>query len=312
MRAFLLGPTAAGKTAAAVALARRTRAEILSMDSMLVYRGLDIGTAKPGPEERGGVRHHLIDLVGPDEEFSVSRWLAAARAAEAEVRRRGAPVLYVGGTGLYFKAAVAGLFDGPSVPAELRRRVEAELAAGGREALRRELAAGDPVLHARLHPHDDKRLLRGIEVLRHTGRPLSSWQRQWRRRSRIGEPAVALVRPRAEVHRRIEERFDAMLAAGLLEEVDRIRRGPGFSRSARMALGYRQLLDHLEGRCSLEEARRRAIALTRRLVRRQTTWLRSFPDLVWVEAGPAESAEDLARRLAAALRPWPGSGGNGE
>lgn len=301
MRAFLLGPTASGKTAAAVAWARATGAEILSMDSMQVYRGMDLGTAKPSLAERGGVVHHLLDLIGPEEEFSVARWLAAARAAEAEVSARGRAVLYAGGTGLYFKAAVAGLFDGPAVPAAVRAAVEAELAAGRGEDLREELRRCDPALHARLHPRDDKRLLRGIETLRATGRALSAWQAQWSSADkRIGEPAVALHWPRALAHARIEQRFDAMLAAGLLDEVRRIRAGATFGRSASMAVGYRQLLDHVEGRCSLAEARARAIALTRRLVRRQTTWLRSFPDLHWVEGRAGESAEELAARLAAA------------
>ncbi len=305
MRAFLLGPTASGKTAASVEWARRAGAEILSMDSMLVYRGMDLGTAKPTEEERGGVPHHLIDLVGPEEEFSVSRWLEAAQRAEREVRARGRLPLYVGGTGLYFKAATAGLFAGPSVPGAVREEVEAELAAGGRERLREELHRGDPALHARLHPNDDKRLLRGVETLRATGRPLSAWQEQWRDEDKsVGEPAVALVWPRADAHRRIEQRFDAMLEAGLLEEVRRIRDGAGFSRSASMGLGYHQLLAHLDGRLSLAEARERAVTATRRLVRRQTTWLRSFPDLRWVEAREDEDAAALAGRLAAALPEW--------
>ncbi len=310
MRAFLLGPTASGKTEAAVAWARQVGAEILSMDSMLVYRGMDLGTAKPSMEERGGVPHHLIDLVDPREEYSVSRWLEAAQAAEAEVLARGAWPLYVGGTGLYFKAITAGLFAGPSVPAELRAAVERELAAGGREALRAELGRVDPELHARLHPNDDKRLLRGIETFRATGRPLSSWQAQWKAEDkRIGEPAAALVWPRELAHARIERRFDAMMAGGLIEEVQGVLARGGFGRSASMGLGYRQVLDHLAGLCSLPEARDKAVALTRRLVRRQTTWLRSFPDLRWVEAAPGDSAESLGARLAAALPGWPPAAG---
>jgi len=306
MRAFLLGPTASGKTEAAVAWARRAGAEILSMDSMLVYRGMDLGTAKPSLEERGGVPHHLIDLVEPGEEYSVSRWVEAARRAEAEVLERGRWPLYVGGTGLYFKAITAGLFEGPSVPAALRAAVEAALADGGREALRAELAGVDPELPARVHPNDDKRLLRGVETFRATGWPLSAWQAQWKAEDkRIGEPAAALVWPREVAHARIERRFDAMMAGGLLEEVRGILARGGFSRSASMGLGYRQVLDHLEGRCSLAEARNKAVALTRRLVRRQTTWLRSFPDLRWVEAGEDDDGESLGDRLAAALPEWP-------
>ncbi|TAH35091.1 MAG: tRNA (adenosine(37)-N6)-dimethylallyltransferase MiaA [Planctomycetota bacterium] len=296
-RVFLLGPTAAGKTAVAVALARRLDAEILSMDSMLVYRGMDIGTAKPSLAERAAVRHHLLDLVAPNEEFSVARYLEAAAAAQA-----GAPrALFVGGTGLYLKALTAGMFEGPSVPPEVRAQVEAQLASAGRDALRAELQRHDPVLHARLHPNDDQRLLRAVETFRATGRPLSSWQRQWTGPARIGEPAAALHLPREVLRERVAARFDAMLAAGFLDEVRRIRDTCGFSRSAAKALGYRQLLEHLEGRCSLAQARERAITLSRTLIRRQMTWLRSFPDLRWVPAAAGEAPEALAARVAHAL-----------
>ena len=301
-RVFLLGPTASGKTAVALALAQRLGAEICSLDSMLVYRGMDIGTAKPTPAERAHVRHHLIDLVPPSEEFSVARYLEAAAAAEAGIRARGRVALYAGGTGLYLKALTAGLFAGPGVPAALRAQVAGELAApGGRAALRAELAAADPALYARLHEHDDQRLLRGIETWRATGRPLSAWQEQWAGRERIGAPAAALHWPRAALRARVAERFDAMLAAGFLDEVARLRAHPGFGASARKALGYRQLLEHLEGRLTLPQARERAITLTRTLIRRQMTWLRSFADLRWIEVGAGDAPDRLAARAAAAL-----------
>lgn len=296
-RAFLLGPTASGKTAVAAELAPLLGAEVLSMDSMLVYRGMDIGTAKPAAAERAAVRHHLLDLVEPDQPFSVARWLREARAAEAEVAARGAVALYAGGTGLYLRALAAGLHDGPPVPREVRAAVAAELRApAGRERLREELRRGDPALHARLHPADEKRLLRGIETLRFTGRPLSAWQTQWDGRRAVGAPAVALAIPRENLRTRVEERFDAMLAAGFLDEVRRIRATTGFGPTAQKALGYRQLLEHLEGRCTLEQARARAIAATRTLIRRQMTWLRSFPDIRWIEAQPDEPRGTLARR----------------
>nr|MBC8327202.1 tRNA (adenosine(37)-N6)-dimethylallyltransferase MiaA [Planctomycetota bacterium] len=279
MRVFLLGPTASGKTEAAVAWAQRCGAEILSMDSMLVYRGMDLGTAKPSLEERGGVPHHLMDLVEPHQEYSVSRWVEAAAAAEREVRARGRLPLYVGGTGLYFKAITAGLFEGPSVPPALRAAVEAELADGGRPALRAELSAGDPELHARIHAHDDKRLVRGVETLRATGRALSDWQRQWPAGDKsIGEPAAALVWPRAVAHARIEARFDRMLADGLVDEVRAILGRGGFGRAASMALGYRQVPDPLSRRRRLAAARRPPLALPRRLGRGPPPPLPSSPD----------------------------------
>ncbi|HEX9792740.1 MAG TPA: tRNA (adenosine(37)-N6)-dimethylallyltransferase MiaA [Planctomycetota bacterium] len=297
-RAFLLGPTAAGKTAVAIALARHLPLEVLTLDSMQVYQGMDIGTAKPGPAERGAVAHHLLDLVPPDQEFSVARWLDAAHRTEAEVRARGRLPLYVGGTGLYLKALTAGLLAGPSVPAEVRAAVASELAANGREALRAELRHGDPELHARLHPNDDKRLLRGVEILRACGRPLTALQQQWREGARIGAPAVAIEWPRERLRERVAERFDAMLESGLLEEVARLRTDPGFGAAAGKALGYRQLIEHLDGECTLQEAVARAVTLTRTLIRRQMTWLRSFPDLQWAVVGSTDAAEVVAAGIA--------------
>ncbi len=292
-RFFLLGATASGKSAVGVALARRLGAEILSADSMLVYRGMDVGTAKPTPAERAGIPHHLLDLVDPWEEFSVARWLAAARAAETDVAARGRVALYVGGTALYLKARSAGLHPVP-VPAAIREEVEAALAAGRAGELRAELARVDPELHARIHAGDHKRLARGIEVWRATGRPLSAWQRQWRPGQPLGRPAVALRWPRGELRARIAWRFDAMLAGGLVEEVREIQARGGFGRTAAAAIGYREVLDHLAGACSLEEARERAIRRTRTLVRRQETWLRSFPDLQWLEVVSGTTPEALA------------------
>ena len=296
-RIFLVGPTATGKTAVGVALARRLAAEVLSMDSMLVYRGMDIGTAKPTLEERGGVPHHLLDLVEPTEEYSVARYVADAARVQAEVEARDKRPLYVGGTGLYLKALTAGLLEAPPIPAEVRAGVAAELEAGRRDALRAELERVDPELHARLHPGDDKRLLRGVETWRAVGRPLSELQRQWREQDALGEPAVALHWPREALRERVARRFDAMLAAGFLAEVRRLRESPGLGPTASKALGYRQLLDHLDGACTLDEARQRAITLTRTLIRRQMTWLRSFPDLRWVEVQAGADPDRLAAQV---------------
>ena len=301
-RFFLLGPTASGKSAVAVPLARLLGAEILTLDSMQVYRGMDVGTAKPGPEERGGVAHHLLDLADPREEYSVARWLEAADAVEADLRARGIHALYAGGTGMYLKARVSGLVETPPPPEDLRRRLRERLEAGEREALRAELERLDPALHARLHPGDDQRLLRGLEVVLSTGRPLSSWQEEWEPGEPLGEPAVALAWEREVLRRRVEERFDRMLEEGLVEEVQALRAAGGPGPTARKALGYRQILDWLEGRISREEARRRAIQGTRTLIRRQMTWLRSFPDLRWLPVGESDDPEDLARKARDLLR----------
>lgn len=302
-RLFLLGPTASGKTALGVALAKHLDAEILSLDSMLVYEGMDLGTAKPDLEERGGVPHHLIDLVPASEPYSVARYVEEARATEAEVRARGRRPLYVGGTTMWFKALVHGLLDTPAIPAEVRAALEREAdTESGMERLRAELAAADAAAAERIHPSDRQRLLRALEVWRATGRALSDWQREWGTAERIGEPTVVLRWPRAELHARIEQRFEQMLDQGLLEEVRRIAAAPGFGPTARKAIGYRQLLAHLDGTCALEAAVAAAVKATKVLVRRQTTWLRSFPDVHWLDvdaATPADSTAVFERALVA-------------
>ncbi len=298
-RYFLLGPTASGKTAVALQLAPRLGAEILSLDSMLVYRGMDLGTAKPTAEERAAVPHHLLDLVGPEDEFSVARWLEYAGQVEQDLAARGRAALYVGGTNLYLKALTAGLLHGAEVSAEVRRQVREEGASeGGLERLREELKSVDAASFARIHPNDRKRLLRAIEMYRATGRPLSQWQEQWAGKPEIGAAAVALLWSREVLRRRVEERFDQMLQHGLLDEIDRIRATGGFGPTAAKALGYRQMLSHLEGACSLEQAGERAVTLTRTYIRRQMTWLRSFPDLHWVGM---EDPDSMPRPLASVV-----------
>ncbi len=301
-RRVLLGPTASGKTAVGLILARKLGAEILSLDSMQVYRGMDIGTAKPSPEEQAEIPHHLLDIVNPDEAFSVGQWLAAAAGAESDLASRGKSSLFAGGTALYLKAMISGLHSVPAPHPSLRQTLEDELAAnGGRERLRAELREADSELCEGLHIHDDRRLLRGLEVWRSTGRPLSDWRRDWKETPVLGIPAVALCRPRESLHERIEARLDAMLGGGFVAEVETIAQGSGFGVTARRAIGYAEILEHLDGGLSLDEARERILVSTRTLVRRQDTWLRSFPDLVRLKAEEGEDAVSLADRAAAIL-----------
>lgn len=301
-RYFLLGPTAGGKTGVALRLAPLLGAEILSMDSMLVYRGMDVGTAKPSAAERAEVPHHLLDLVGPDEEFSAARWVAAARACEERLRARGRHALYVGGTALYLKALLHGLPEQRTVPAAVRAAVRAEWdAEGGPQRLRAELARVDPAAAAFLHADDAKRIQRALEHARAFGEPWSAARAPWPSGGAIGAPAVALRWPRALLHARIAERFARMMEEGFLDEVRRLRAAPGFGPTARLGIGYRELLGHLAGEFELEEAVRRAVRATRVLVRRQETWLRSFPDLVFVEGSGDRPAEAIAAAAAAAL-----------
>lgn len=278
----LSGPTAAGKTALALRLAGRLGAEIVSVDSMAVYRGLDIGTAKPSRHERDQVPHHAIDLVGPAEPYSVARWLADAAAAVEVIRSRGRRILFVGGTPLYLRALRDGLAPLPAEDAELRRRLVAEAAVAGSAALHARLATLDPAAAARIHPNDLKRIIRGLEVAEATGRPLSDafapaphpvFERQM----------MIVDLPRRLLGERIDRRVDAMFAAGLVDEVRRAAAEPGgLGFTARQAAGYAECLEFLAGRLPLAEAIRLTKQRTRQLAKRQLTWLRSFKGAVWL------------------------------
>ncbi len=275
----LVGPTASGKTSLALELCRQSGAEVVSLDSMLVYRGLDIGTAKPTAAERAAVPHHLIDLVEPNERFDVQQFLAALRTALVDLERRGVPALLVGGTGFYLAAVLRGQFDGPPVDAELRKELEARAVELGPERLHEELAAVDPASAARLHPRDVRRVVRALEVQRQTGQPLSAWQQEWggersarERRARL----VGLELGPDELDRRIRARTAAMLDAGWREEALAVRAGPGFGPTAVQALGYREVLAWADGALTRAEAEAAIALRTRQFARRQRTWYRKF------------------------------------
>jgi tRNA dimethylallyltransferase len=296
---FLVGPTASGKTALALALCRRSGAEVVSLDSMLVYRGLDIGTAKPTRAERAAVPHHLLDLVGPEERFDVQRFLAALREVLLDLERRGVPPLFVGGTGFYLAAVLRGQFVGPPVDPRLRAQLEAHARAVGPERLHVELQGIDPASAARLHPHDTRRVVRALEVFAQTGRTLADWQQEWQ-----GEPTarernarlVGLAVEPAELDRRIQARTAWMLDAGWRAEAEAIRAGPGFGPTAVQALGYAEVLAWADGEVTRAEAAARIALRTRQFARRQRTWYRKFA-IEWL---PAE-ASDLEERALALL-----------
>ncbi|MGB0953249.1 MAG: tRNA (adenosine(37)-N6)-dimethylallyltransferase MiaA [Planctomycetota bacterium] len=301
-RYFLLGPTASGKTAVSLALAEHLNAEILSLDSMLVYRGMDIGTAKPSREEMAQVPHHLIDVVDPSEEYSVKRYVEAAQAVETELATRGKTALYVGGTTMWFKALMFGLLEVPEASAEVRAALEEQLQTeAGVAALRAELEQVDPAAFERIHPNDTRRLQRALETWRQTGRALSDWQSQWSQEQVLTAPTALLDWPREVLRARVELRFSMMVEAGLLEEVQGIREGVGFGRTAGKGIGYRQVIDHLEGRCSLEEALQQCVTKTHVLIRRQMTWLRSFPGILKIPMTDRLDPEVVAADLAAAF-----------
>ncbi len=278
----LLGPTATGKTGLAVQLAEQLDGEVVSVDSALVYRGMDIGTAKPTAEERRGIPHHLIDVLEPTEAWSAAAFRAAALDCIAAIHARGRLPILAGGTMLYFKALFEGLADLPEADPELRARLEAERAERGLAALHAELARVDPEAAARIRPTDPQRILRALEVWRLTGVPLSEHHRRQQAQG-FPHPLLALglmPQDRALLHRRIAERFDAMLAAGFLDEVRRLRaRGdlhPGLP--AMRSVGYRQAWAHLDGEYDADTFRHKAIVATRQLAKRQITWMRGMGD----------------------------------
>jgi tRNA dimethylallyltransferase len=302
----LAGPTASGKSAIALALAERLPLEIVSVDSALVYRGMDIGTAKPSAAEQGTVPHHLIDILDPTEAYSAARFVTDATRLIGEIGARGRLPLLVGGTMLYFKALADGLDTLPAADPTLRTAIEAEAAARGWPALHAELARVDPASAARLAPNDAQRVQRALEVWRASGRTLSSFHSA----PRAAQP-IALIalepRARAWLHQRIEARFDAMLARGLLDEVRSLRaRGDLHAGLPAMrCVGYRQawtaLDEGLDGNALLDAVRERGSAATRQLAKRQLTWLRSMPQRVVVDG---DGGDALAQVVVAVDRWW--------
>ncbi|MGE0355952.1 MAG: tRNA (adenosine(37)-N6)-dimethylallyltransferase MiaA [Burkholderiales bacterium] len=280
---FLLGPTASGKTAVSLALAARFPVEIVSVDSALVYRGMDIGTAKPDAATRAAVPHHLVDVVDPDEAYSAGRFREDALRAAAAIASRGRVPLFVGGTMLYERSLMRGLAALPSADPALRAAIEREARERGWPALHAELARADPVTAARLDPNDAHRIQRALEVFRLAGRPLSAIiAGEGRAAPPFAALAIALEpSDRAALHRRIEARFRAMLEAGLVGEVEGLRARYALDAGlpSMRAVGYRQVWETLEGRESAATLAARGIAATRQLAKRQLTWLRAMREV---------------------------------
>jgi tRNA dimethylallyltransferase len=295
----LTGPTACGKSAAGLVLAERTGAEIVSLDSMKVYRGMDIGTAKPTAADRGRVPHHLVDIREVWDGYTVHEFVRDAEAASREIIAHGRRVIFEGGTPLYLKAFLDGLFQGPEPDVELRARLEAEAERQGLAHLHGRLAAVDPEAGARIHPNDRRRIVRALEVFEQTGVPISQLQMQFgTRRAHVKAHLAALSCPRVRMGARIRARIERMLAAGWLDEARALARVERpISRQASGALGYRELWSHLRGETSLADAAERIATETWRFMRRQQTWLKGFADLVWVDAAfdPEEDARMVER-----------------
>jgi tRNA dimethylallyltransferase len=301
---MLLGPTASGKSAIAMALARHLALEIVSVDSALVYRGMDVGTAKPSAAERAAVPHHLIDILEPTQAYSAARFAQDARRLLGEIRARGRLPLLVGGTMLYAKALADGLHELPPADPQVRADIDAQAARLGWPALHARLAAIDPATAARLQPGDSQRIQRALEVFEITGETMSSLL------ARPGAaPAPSCLRialepsDRSRLHARIAQRFRQMLEAGFLDEVRRLRaRGdlhPGLP--SMRSVGYRQAWEHLDGRYDLATTTERAVAATRQLAKRQLTWLRSMPQRVVVDCLAPDAFEQVLHCLTSHL-----------
>ena len=288
----LLGPTASGKSALAVKLAEKLPLEIVSLDSALVYRGMDIGTAKPGPELRAQVPHHLIDIIDPDQSYSAGRWREDAIRTVLEIfERKSIPVL-VGGTMLYYRALIAGLDSLPQADARVRAEIDTLAAERGWPAVHAELAKVDPASAQRIKPNDPQRIQRALEVWKLTGKPLSQLQGVARPQLSFEVKGIALLPERGLLHQRIERRFDGMLRLGLVDEVKALRKKYRLDAAmpSMRAVGYRQVWQFLEGEIDQATMRSHAVTATRQLAKRQLTWLRSFPDLVRLDPGGAQDA----------------------
>ena len=304
---LLAGPTAVGKSEVALLLAERLGGEIVSVDSMQVYRGLDIGTAKPSAADRARVPHHLLDVVEPSAPFDAARFVELAQRSVADIQARGKLPILCGGTGLYFQAFLAGIGTAPSADAALR----AELAATPMEALLRELAERDPETFARIDRHNPRRVLRAVAVIRLTGKTFSSQRADWTSaRQQSGEAApgapqfFGLEREPDDLLHRMEARVEAMFARGLVAETsDLLARGLAQNPNALQAIGYRQVVEHLRGERSLAETVELVKIRTRQFAKRQMTWFRRQAALTWLRVAPGEAPAETAARLVEATRP---------
>ncbi len=303
-RVALVGPTAVGKSALALALAERLDGEIVNADALQVYRGFDIGTAKPSDEERRGVRHHLIDVLEPHERWSAGEFSRRARAAIAEIAAAGRVALVVGGSGLYVRALLDGISDVPRADPAVRRELRRRLEEDGLPALVEELARLDPGTAARLAPGDTQRVLRALEVAASTGRPLSAWiARQPFGERQLPALRIGLTMPRAILYDRIAGRVVRMVELGWVEEVAALlRRGLSPDLPAFQAIGYRQMVRHVLGEWTLETAVAETIQATRRFAKRQLTWFRKERNVTWCEA------EGLGDRISEVLEQWKRTG----
>lgn len=300
----LTGPTAIGKSNVAIKIALMVDGEIVSADSMQVYKRMDIGTAKPYPEDLRKVPHHLIDIVCPDQEFSVAEYQGKARQAIAEISQRKKLPILVGGSGLYIRAAIDKLeFPGGTRSSKIRKSLQAKMEQVGPEELHRKLKELDPKAAANIHPGNTRRVIRALEVIESTGYLFSDFQKEWLSWESIYEVVIVALRlPRNELYAKIDARVDKMISDGLVEEVqDLVARGYREAITSRQALGYRQVLDYLENKISPEECTGQIKQNSRNFAKRQLTWIKRDPRIHWMDTG-GKSVELIAREIIDYLR----------
>jgi tRNA dimethylallyltransferase len=297
---FIAGPTAVGKSEIALLLAEQIGGEIISADSMQVYRGLDIGTAKPSPAERARVPHHLIDICDLTENFDAAQFIRRAQKAVAEIQSRNKIPVFCGGTGLYFKAFLSGLGEAPATNPELR----AELEAASFESLLRELRERDATAYEKIDKQNPRRVIRAVEVIRLTGKKFSEQRAEWKAQCAlpIKTNFYCFTRPPADLHARINARVDAMFARGLVDETrGLLTRGLGQNKTAMQAIGYRQVVEHLRGERPLADTIELVKSRTRQFAKRQLTWFRRQLDPEWIELKPDEPREKYAGKICEAI-----------
>jgi tRNA dimethylallyltransferase len=301
---LILGVTASGKGRLAFDLAESIGAEIISIDSMKVYRRMDIGTAKPPRQVRERIKYHLIDVVEPSDSFSVGTFLETALDTIEQIKSGGRKIIAVGGTALYIKALLYGLFEGAGTDEQIRAELRARAESEGLAELHRELTKIDPVTTERIHPNDSKRIIRALEVYQLTGKPISSFQKQWNRRNTIYDwTIIGLRRERADAASLINQRVKKMILAGLVDEVKSLlAEEKPLSKQARCAIGYAEIIEHLNGRMNLKDATELIKKNTRRLAKSQRTWFKTFQNVHWLDVEADEPADKILDRAKEVLK----------
>ena len=300
---LILGVTASGKGKLAFALANSLGAEIISIDSMKVYRRMDIGTAKPPKETRDQIPYHLIDVVEPSDSFSVARFLELAIESIADIKKRNKPIVAVGGTALYIKSLLYGLFEGPGADEQIREQLKAQAQAEGLDKLYEQLKTIDPATAAKISANDPRRIIRALEVYKLTGKPISAFQQQWDANASQDWSIIGLRREKTEESKRINARVKKMIDAGLVDEVKQLLAEPTpLSKQARSAIGYAEIINHLAGQTTLDDAIELIKKNTRKLAKAQRTWFKTFKNVHSLDLTPDETIDSVLTRAKEVLK----------